>query len=65
MPVIPAWIVRANLNDPRRIPYLLVWKRDHLDGKIMEVVRLARYIGDDDYVEIKRTDGDYTVLRTV
>jgi len=31
----------------------------------MEAVRLARYVGDDDYVEIKRADGDYTVLRIV
>ena len=64
MPVIPAWLVRANFNDPRRIPYLLVWERES-DGKIMEAVRLARYVGDDDYVEIKRTYGDYTVLRIV
>ncbi|HYL65297.1 MAG TPA: hypothetical protein VE077_21990 [Candidatus Methylomirabilis sp.] len=64
MPVIPAWLVRRCLDDPRRIPFLLVWKREH-DGKIMEVVRLARYEGDDNYVVIKRTDGDYTVLRIV
>ena len=38
MPVIPAWLVRRCLGDPRGIPYLLVWKREH-DGKIMEVVR--------------------------
>jgi hypothetical protein len=64
MPVLPAWLVRANLDDPRRIPYLFVWKRES-DGKIMEVVRLARYEGDDNYVDIKRTNGDYTVLRIV
>jgi hypothetical protein len=64
MPVIPAWLVRRCIDDPRGIPYLLVWRREH-DGKIMEAVRLARYVGDDDYVEIKRTDGDFTVLRTV
>jgi hypothetical protein len=38
MPVIPAWLVRSNLDDPRRIPYLLVWKRES-DGKIVEAVR--------------------------
>jgi hypothetical protein len=65
MPVIPAWIVRANLNDPRKIPYLLVWKDERHDGKIMEAVRLARHQGDDNYVEIKRTNGDATVLRIV
>jgi hypothetical protein len=39
MPVIPAWLVRSNLNDPRRIPYLLVWK-DERDGEIKESMRL-------------------------
>ena len=65
MPVIPAWLVRRCLDDPRRIPYLLVWKDERHDGRIMEAVRLARYVGDDHYVEIERTDGDYTVLRIV
>jgi hypothetical protein len=45
--------------------YLLVWKDERHDGKITEAVRLARYEGDDNYVEIKRTDGDYTVLPIV
>lgn len=43
MPVIPVWLVRSNLNDPRKIPYLLVWK-DARDGEIKEAVRLARYV---------------------
>jgi len=65
MPVIPAWLVRSNLNDPRRIPYLLVWK-DERDGEIKEAVRLARFVGTfDDHVELKRTDGSTTVLRIV
>jgi hypothetical protein len=33
MPVIPAWLVRSNLNDPRRVPYLLVWKDERHDGE--------------------------------
>ena len=53
MPVIPAWLVRRNLEDPRRIPYLLVWKDDRHDGKIMEVVRLA-HGGFSNLVELKR-----------
>jgi len=69
MPVIPAWIVRANLNDPRNIPYLLVWKDDRHDCKIMEVVRLAHYVAcgreASDCVELKRTDESTTVLRIV
>jgi hypothetical protein len=69
MPVIPGWIVRSNLDDPRRIPYLLVWKDDRHDGKIMEAVRLACFTAcgreANDYVEIKRTDESTTVLRIV
>jgi hypothetical protein len=65
MPVIPAWLVRRNLNDPRRIPYLSVWK-DECDGEIKEAVRLARLVGTfDDYAERKRADGSATVLRLV
>src|SRR5258708_38563663 len=68
MPVIPAWLVRSNLNDPRRIPYLLVWKEERHDGRIMEAVRLERYeIPHCPYenVELKRTDESATVLRLV
>lgn len=70
MPVIPAWLVRANLDDPRRIPYLLVWKGDR-DDQIKEVVRLARYVDPHDaqaaqnHVELKREDGSTTILRFV
>ena len=65
MPVVPAWLVRRSLNDPRRIPYLLVWK-DECDGEIKEAVRLARFVGTfDDYAELKRADGSATVLRLV
>ncbi len=69
MPVIPAWLVRSNLGDPRRIPYLLVWKDERHDSKIMEAVRLAHFIAcgreGNDYVELKRTDGSATVLLIV
>jgi hypothetical protein len=69
MPVIPAWLVRSNFNDPRGIPYLLVWKDDRHDGKIMEAVRLAHFTAcgreGNDYAELKRTDGTITFLRIV
>jgi hypothetical protein len=71
MPVIPAWLVRSNLNDPRRIPYLLVWKDERQGGEIKEAVRLGRYFDPHDphttnnHVELKRTDGSVTVLRFV
>jgi hypothetical protein len=65
MPVIPAWIVRSNFNDPRKIPYLLVWKRES-DGKIMEVVRLTCHAdGYSGYVQLKRPDTSTTVLGIV
>ena len=71
MPVIPAWLVRSNLNDPRRIPYLLIWKDERHDGEIKEAVRLARYVdphdacAENNHVELKRTDGSTTILRVV
>lgn len=65
MPVIPAWLVRRNFDDPRKIPYLLIWKRES-DGKIMEAVRLTCHAdGYSGYVQLKRTDGSVTVLRIV
>jgi hypothetical protein len=66
MPVIPAWLVRRNLNDPRTIPYLLVWKDERHDGEIKEAVRLACCVGpNSSHVELKRTDESTTVLRIV
>jgi hypothetical protein len=74
MAVIPAWIVRRNLDDPRKIPYLLVWK-DERDGRIMEVVRLTCHVdpylrSPHNHVELKRgalisTDESTTVLQIV
>ena len=68
MPVIPAWLVRRNLYDPRRIPYLLVWKSER-DGEIKEAVRLKceMAVGAERVwsAELKRTDETATVLRIV
>jgi hypothetical protein len=75
MPVIPAWLVRSNFEDPRKIPYLLIWKRER-DGEIMEALRLARQRPFDgcaelnradshDYVELKRTNASITILQIV
>ena len=63
MPAIPASLVRRYLNDPREIPYLLVWKDDRHDGEIREAVRLACVMGR--HVELKRNNGDRSVLRLV
>jgi hypothetical protein len=70
IPVVPASLVRCYLDDPRRIPYLLVWKDERFGG-IKETVRLARYADPygpnaaSDHVELKRTDGTATILRIV
>ena len=62
MPVIPAWLVRRCLDDPRRISYLLVWKDERHDGEVKEAVRLARYVdphnssAEQNHVELKRTN---------
>ncbi len=67
IPVIPAWIVRCNLKDPRKIPYLLAWMEQR-NGKIREGVRLSCTVAahtPHDEVELKRTDGSITVLRIV
>jgi hypothetical protein len=56
-------------NPPYRT--LRIWKDERLGGKIKEAVRLARYVDPHDslatnnHVEIKRTDGSFTVLRFV
>jgi hypothetical protein len=42
VPSLPAWIVSRVLDDPRKIPYLLVW-RSRSDGTVREAVRVAPY----------------------
>jgi hypothetical protein len=64
-----AWLVRSCLDDPRRIPLLLVWK-DERDGEVKETVRMACRIEEEskefkDYVELKRTNGSTTILPIV
>jgi len=59
--MLPAWAVRMVWDDPRRIPYLLVWKSCR-NGEVKEAVRVARTVPrnnlpEADSVEIKRTDG--------
>jgi hypothetical protein len=68
MSVTPAWLVRTNLNDPRRIPYLLVWKDERHGGEIKEAVRLTCFVtprGSAYHAAVKCLDGSTSVLRTV
>ena len=68
VPLLPAGVVRMVLSDPRKIPYLLVWRSER-DGEVKEAVRLARYSepGPWDWtgwVEFNRTYGTHTLVRT-
>jgi len=61
VPCLLAWTVRRIWDDPRRIPYLLIWRGSH-DGKMKQAARITRGIlgtGFPEYpfVEVKRTDG--------
>jgi hypothetical protein len=61
VPCLPARIVSRCLSDPRRVPYLLIWKH-RWSGLIKEVVRLAlplptSQILKKDWIEAKRGDG--------
>lgn len=40
VPLLPAWAVARVLDDPRKIPYLLVWRSDR-DGQVKEALRVA------------------------
>lgn len=67
VPMLPALAVREVLDDPRKIPYLLVWKSSW-DGEVKEAVRLAYlgrtpYLPEADSIEVKRTDGSVVHLR--
>jgi hypothetical protein len=72
VPLLPAWSVAWMLDDPRRIPYLLVW-RSRSDGTVQEAVRIAPYSEPGNafvldwtgWVEIKRFDQTRTFIRTL
>lgn len=69
VPLLPAWAVRWVLDDPRKIPYLFVWKSPWT-GEVKEATRVTRYtpappFWSDDLVEVKRTDGGVSILRFV
>ncbi len=68
VPFLPAWAVAWVLDDPRKIPYLLVWKGPE-DNSVREVVRVSTYgqFPPDwaDSAEIKRHDGTWDFIRTL
>jgi hypothetical protein len=67
--MLPAWAVRWVLEDPCKIPYLLIWRSDR-DGLPREAVRVRRldpppYLPDADSIELKRTDGSVLHIRVL
>ena len=57
------------LDDPRHLPYLMVWKKGDSD-QVLEVARVARHIelgtlelDKTGWVEIKRCDGSSSLIR--
>ena len=81
VPCLPARVVAAYLADPRRIPYLLIWRYRGKPierafntpnlGEPREAVRLAPYsfregeAPEPDWVEIKRWNGDRIGIRVL
>ena len=72
VPLLPAWAVAWVLDDPRRIPYLLVWKRPE-DSSVREAVRVSAHsepprefpVSWAGWAEIKRPDGTRDRIRTL
>jgi hypothetical protein len=62
VPLLPAWVVAQVLDDPKKIPYLLVWK-SRSDETIQEAVHVVPHseIG---VVEVRRQDGTCDFIRT-
>jgi|HubBroStandDraft_2_1064218.scaffolds.fasta_scaffold105305_2 hypothetical protein len=68
VPRLPARVVTECLSDPRRIPYLLIW-RHRFSGVLKEVVRLAPLYPEYDpaaigWIEVKRYDGTTAGIRS-
>lgn len=72
VPMLPAWAAARMLDDPRRIPYLLVWKSPW-NGTVQEAVRIAPHneiegLGRLDWrdaVEIKRHNETRNFIRSL
>ena len=69
VPRLPAGAVAWVLDDPRHVPYLMVWK-DQRSEKLVEAVRVCAYSRSDSldwtgWVEVKRTDGSHVLIRTI
>jgi hypothetical protein len=71
-PTLPGWALRRVLNDPRKIPYLLVWTSPK-DGKLREYVQVAHYsqpptefkMDWTGWIIIKNPEGRSTPVKTI
>ena len=60
-PRLPAWVVGRVMDDPRHIPYLLLWRNG--DSEVREALRVI-WQAEDEWVEVKRPDGSGQRIRT-
>jgi hypothetical protein len=72
VPCLPAAAVAWVLNDPRQVPYLMVWKNDRWNGEVVLAARVAAYsepaASDTELtgcVEVKRPDGTCNWIWTI
>ena len=64
VPRLPTWAVRWVVDDPRGVPYLLVWR--WMDaGEIKEALRVSRRSSSFAEVELKRADGTSQIVETM
>jgi hypothetical protein len=59
VPVLPAWTIREFWDDPRNVPYLLVWRsrRNYVIKEAVRVTRRPQRPHENESIEVKRTDG--------
>src|ERR1700731_3963276 len=63
VPLLPAWAVAQVLDDPQKIPHLLVWE-SRSDDTVEEAVHVAPH-KEAGLVEIRRQDGTSNLIRVV
>lgn len=63
IPLLPAWAVAQVLDDPQKIPILLVW-RNRSDDAVQEAARVASH-SVAGAVEIRRQDGTINFICTL
>ncbi len=56
VPILPAWVVHWVWDDPRRIPYLLVWNNSR-DGQVKEAVTGSAFCSEHNTPGSRRSGG--------